>query len=900
MTNEDFILHYGTPRHSGRYPWGSGKDPYQRNRDFLSYVSEMRKQGLTDAEIAKGMGMNSKQLRAKYSIAKDEKRMADVSMAIRLKEKGYSNVAIGKRMGINESSVRSLLDPAIQKRSEATMATANFLKKNVDEKGFIDVGIGVEHYVTVGDSISGVSKTKLDTSIAMLEEKGYVVHTVKTEQLGTGKYTTIKVLCPPGTTWAEVQNNQSKIKSLTGWSDDGGYSWELPKPPVSIDSKRVMVKYKEDGGAEKDGVIELRRGVEDISLGDARYAQVRIAVDGSHYLKGMAVYSDDMPKGVDVIFNTNKDKSHSKLETMKEMKKIDGKVDPEDPFGATIKRQRMYVDKNGKTKQSAINIVNEEGDWESWKKTLSSQMLSKQSEQLAKKQLALRYDSKKAEYDEIMSLTNPTVRKKLLESFADSCDSSAVHLEAAALPRQASHVILPLKSLKDNEIYAPRYKDGERVVLIRYPHGGKFEIPELTVNNRNPEGKSIITNKAKDAVGINHKVAERLSGADFDGDTVLVIPNNKRGPYSVATKSPLKALEGFDPKTAYPGYKGMKVMDSRTKGQEMGKVSNLITDMTLHGATDSELAKAVRHSMVVIDAEKHKLNYKQSYLDNDIPQLKKKYQGGANKGASTIISRASGEVHPLSRRETIDPKTGKKVYIYKDNDTYTTKDGKVVRRKAPVSTQMAETENAFTLVSGGSRSKTTPMEVVYAEHANRLKALANKARKEAINTKAPKASPSAKETYKEEVSNLKAKLNRALKNAPLERQAQIIANASFKAKKEANPMMDKDDIKKEKNKSLERARAKVGASKKDVMIHITDREWEAIQAGAVSKTTLEKILNNTDEERIKELATPKQKIVMNSSRIARAKSMLNAGCTQAEVAEALGVSVSTLSRSLND
>ncbi len=897
---EDYILHYGTPRHSGRYPWGSGKDPYQRNANFLSYVSDMRKKGLTDAEIAKGIGMNSKQLRAKYSIAKDEKRMADVSMAIRLKEKGYSNVAIGKRMGINESSVRSLLDPAIQKRSEATMATANILKKNVDKKGFIDVGVGVEHYISVGDSISGVSRTKLDTSIAMLQEKGYVVHTVKTEQLGTGKYTTIKVLCPPGTTWAEVQNNQDKIKSLTGWTDDGGYSWELPKPPVSLDSKRVMVRYKEDGGAEKDGVIELRRGVEDISLGESRYAQVRIAVDGTHYLKGMAVYSDDMPKGIDVIFNTNKDKSHSKLETMKELKKTkDGNVDPEDPFGATIKRQRFYVDKNGKNKQSAINIVNEEGDWENWKKTLSSQMLSKQSEQLAKKQLALRYDSIKAEYDEISSLTNPVVRKKLLESFADSCDSSAVHLEAAALPRQASHVILPIKSLKDNEIYAPRYNDGERVVLIRYPHGGKFEIPELVVNNKNPEAKKVITNKAKDAVGINHKVAERLSGADFDGDTVLVIPNNKKGPYSVATKSALKQLEGFDPKTAYPGYKGMKVMDSVTKGREMGKVSNLITDMTLHGATDAELARAVKHSMVVIDAEKHKLNYKQSYIDNDIAQLKKKYQGGANKGASTLISRASAEVHPLSRRETVDPKTGKKVYIYKDNDTYTNKEGKVVRRKAPVSTQMAETDDAFTLVSGGSRSKTTPMEVVYAEHANKLKALANQARKEAINTKAPKASPSAKETYKEEVSSLKSKLNRALKNAPLERQAQIIANATFKAKKQSNPMMDKDDIKKEKNKALERARVRVGASKKDVMIEITDREWEAIQAGAVSKTTLTKILNNTDETRIKELATPRQTKSMSLSKISRAKAMLNAGCTQAEVAGVLGVSVSTLSKYVN-
>ena len=75
-----------------------------------------------------------------------------------------------------------------------------------------------------------------------------------------------------------------------------------------------MVRYADDVGSdgvkgiEKDGVIELRRGVEDLDLNGNRYAQVRILVDGTHYLKGMAVYSDDMPDGVDVVFNTNKKK----------------------------------------------------------------------------------------------------------------------------------------------------------------------------------------------------------------------------------------------------------------------------------------------------------------------------------------------------------------------------------------------------------------------------------------------------------------------------------------------------------------------------------------------------------------------------------------------------------------
>lgn len=60
--------------------------------------------------------------------------------------------------------------------------------------------------------------------------------------------------------------------------------------------------------------------------------------------------------------------------------------------------------------------------------------------------------------------------------------------------------------------------------------------------------------------------------------------------------------------------------------KQLDVVSNLITDMTIKGATDEELCRAVKHSMVVIDAVKHKLGYKQSEIDNDIESLKKKYQ----------------------------------------------------------------------------------------------------------------------------------------------------------------------------------------------------------------------------------------------------------------------------------
>lgn len=892
----DELMHYGTPRHSGRYPWGSGKNPYQRNANFIAYVKKLEKEGLSRKEIAKGMNMSLKQLRARLSVAKDDNRNADTAMAYRLKEKGYSNVAIGKRLGVGESTVRSLLDPAKQKRAEATRATAKALEDAISDGKYLDVGAGAEHFL-------GCSRTKLETALDYLEQRGYTVETIPVMQQGTGKYTTVKVLAPEGVTKNDIYKNKDLIKPPYIWSDDGGYTYQKPKKPVAVDSKRVQIRYAEQGGKEKDGVIELRRGVEDISLGDKRYAQVRINVDDTHYLKGMAVYSDDMPKGVDIVFNTNKHEGTPKKDVLKplEIDKETGKVDWENPFGATIReeRQRKYIDKDGKEKLSAINIVNWEGDWGSWRKNLSSQVLSKQAPALAKKQLAVSYDIKKAQYDEIMSLTNDVIKEKLLKSFADECDSSSVHLEAAALPRQATQVILPLTTLRNNEVYAPNFNDGDNVVLIRYPHAGTFEIPELKVNNRNKEGNKLISKNAKDAIGINSKVAEQLSGADFDGDFVLVIPNNRKGPMSIVgrssvkSSSPLLKLQDFDPKEAYPLPKGKKPMEKEDKGREMGKVSNLITDMTLGGAEDHEIAAAVRHSMVVIDAVKHKLDYKQSYIDNDIAKLQKRYQGKAGGGAATLISRAKSPAHPETRRERIDKETGAKIYLPKPSDTYISKKtGKVVHRTTK-STKMAETSDAMTLSSG------TPMEKIYGDHANKLKALANEARRQMVNLPTPKMSRSAKETYAKEVETLKSKVRIAEMNAPKERQAQSLASVEIKAKRQANPDMDSDELKKLRSQALTRARDRVGANKKDVMVEVTDREWEAIQAGAVSATTLRKILNNTDEDKLKQRAMPKDKPKMDSSRIARAKSMLNAGCTQAEVAELLGVSVSTLSRALN-
>lgn len=875
MTDELELMHIGTKRHSGRYPWGSGENPNQRNKSFLNYVDELKKKGLSETEIAKGLDMSTTQLRALKSIAKDETRKADASQALKLSEKGYSNVAIGERMGINESSVRALLNPAMSERRNITTTTAEMLKEQVKKHKYLDVGEGTENYI-------GVSQTRLKTSLEMLKEEGYRVDTLKVMQLGTGNYTKFKILSAPGTTYSELVKNKDKIRAITEYSNDGGRSFLGLRPPTNVSSKKIQIAYSEDGGTLKDGVIELRPGVKDLDMGGARYAQVRIAVDGTHYLKGMAVYANDLPDGVDIRFNTNKSKKDaaSKLDVMKPMKD-----DPDNPFGASIKPGGQ---------RGALNIISEEGDWYKWSGNLSSQMLSKQPHSLAKKQLDITYDIKRTEYDDIMKLTNPTVRKKLLESFSDDADASAVHLKAIGLPRTKSHVILPFPKMKETEVYAPQFKDGEKVVLIRHPHGGKFEIPELVVNNKNREARTIL-GRAADAIGINPKVAERLSGADFDGDTVLVIPNNSG---AVKSQPALKSLIDFDPRTAYPSYPGMKTM--KNTQTEMGLVSNLITDMTIRGANTSEIARAVKHSMVVIDAEKHGLNYKQSAIDNGIAELKKKYQTnpvtGKSGGATTLVSRASSvtrvparKARPASMGGAIDVKTGEKKYV-PTGETYVNKAGETVVKQLK-SSKMAETKDAFTLSSG------TQIEEVYATHANKLKALANDARKSAVNTKAVPYSPSAKQAYAAEVSSLNSKLNIAKKNAPLERQAQLLANTIVSAKRQAKPSMDGDELKKIKGQALQEARLRTGAGKK--MIKIEPKEWEAIQSGAISASKLEDILNNTDLDLVKQLATPRTANVMTPAKTARAQSMLAAGYAQSDIASALGVPISTLNSSLN-
>ena len=987
--NEE-LFHYGTKFHSGRYPYGSGDDPYQHGGDFLSRVEKLRKEGWkeTAENVKKEFGISLEDYRNEKAWANYTRRVQDIAKAKSLKEKGLGNSAIAREMGLpNESSVRSLLNPNSEAKMLAAKQTADFLKAQVDAKGMIDVGKDVERYINVGEGTErqlNISRTKLDQALYALEAEGYVIHQGRVEQpTNRGNWTTQMVLCPPGTPHSAIYE-LDKIHTIADYksSDDGATFQKKFTYPESLDSKRLMVRYADDVGAdgfkgiEKDGIIELRRGVDDLSLSGTKYAQVRILVDGTHYLKGMAVYSDNMPDGVDVVFNTNKTKDVPALGPKDNTVLKTIKNDPENPFGSIIKDadkggQYWYDGADGEKKLGLINKKSDEGDWSEWADALPSQFLSKQSLPLAKRQLNLAANDREEEFRRICEINNPTIKKHLLQSFADDCDGAAVNLKAAALPQQKYHVIVPINSLKDTEVYAPDYKDGTKLALVRYPHGGTFEIPVLTVNNKNKLGQKILGKDINDGVGITSKIAEQLSGADFDGDTVMCIPTDY-GNVKISRTRPLKQLKGFDPKVEYATKRGedgkyyndlgdeVKLMTKRGTQMEMGIISNLITDMTLSGgATDDEKARAVKHSMVVIDAEKHKLDYKRSEIENDIASLKKKYQvtvreDGTIKegGASTIISRAKSEQRVDKRRgqATIDPETGKKTYklanaddLYyvdssRDNNTgivtlrtssgkkitydsndpvavekykpvrkfnedgtvsYTNKAGDLsyrVLKRQQTSTKMAETDDAYTLVSAAKH----PMEVLYADYANRMKALANQARKEMVTTGRIERNPSAAKTYQAEVDSLMVRLNEAEKNSVRERQAARLANAEVKRKQEANPGMDKSDIRKESQKAMSRYRSEVGAvSRRNRNIKISDREWEAIQAGAISENKLKRILANADIDELRQRATPRDTKTISTAKATRIQNMSASGnYTIAEIANQLGLSTSTVQKYL--
>ena len=908
---ETTLAHYGTKRHSGRYPWGSGDNPYQRSGDFLARVEELKKSGkkereildIINSELPKEYQLGTTEFRVAQQRAKHDRWQLQYDSARSLRDDGLGYTEIGRRLGLSESTVRSMLNATSSEKKFRAENISKVLKEEVDKKGMIDISEGVSNAL-------GVSDGQLDEAAYILEaEYGYLRYGVGVKDpTNNRQQTNITVLAKPEFDQSYAYKHQSEIQSVKDYhSDDGGATFRKLQPPSSLDSSRVTVRYGDEGGKDKDGVIEIRRGVKDLDLGRSHYAQVRIMVDNSHYLKGMAVYSDDIPEGKDIVFNTNKESATPMMGSKDNTVLKPIKKDPENPFGAAISAdgQSEYTGTDGKKHLSPINKLKEEGDWDTMSRTVSSQFLSKQPAKLIERQLDLTVKDYQAEYDEIMSYENPAIRRKLLTDFADRCDGNAMTLKAMAFPGQTGKVILPLTGIKDTECYCPTYENGTKLALIRYPHAGTFEIPIVTVNNRNPSGKKNLDN-VQDAIGINSKVAERLSGADFDGDTVTCIPVTSKTP--IKSTPALKELKDFDPKVEYAVPEGnpnhVKLMTKDETQKQMGVISNLITDMTLRGAPESDIARAVKHSMVVIDAEKHGLDYKRSERENGIQELKQKWQirvdeDGNEKygGASTLLSRRKQVVKVPERKggARINPETGEKMYKTSGRTYIDPKTGKLTEATIDVS-RISITSDVRTLSSG------TTEENLYADFSNQLKSLANQARLSVLSAGRSEYSPSAAKKYEEQVRSIDEKLDKVALNKPKERKAKIIANANIKAKIQSqglDPKKDKKEIRKISSVEMERARNAVSANSSGTKIKFTDEEWEAILRGAISDSKLTRVLNATDSEEYVKRALPKTSSSISDAKKAKAQAMLDSGYTYREIADAVGVPLSTIYDALN-
>ena len=873
MNLDEYLIHKGIPHqgntpHSGRYAWGSGENSYQRATSWSDTVAKHRKNGLTDTQIAAKLGITTTDFRARNTISKQQIRLHNISRIQELADKGLGSIEISRQTGIPESTVRMNMDTSVKQKVNRMEQVKSDLKSLIKENPYLDVGLGAAQQL-------GINENMLKRAVQQIEDDGYHMHKVYVKNAtNDDHWVEMKVLTKEPNPDI-VREHKHEIKPPNLYKTEDGTTKLGLRPIEHLDWKRVGIRYDEQGGTDKDGVMELRPGVKDLDLGNSKYAQVRIGVGGTHYLKGMAVYGDpkDFPKGVDVIFNTNKKQGTPKEDVLKKLKD-----DPDNPFGAQIKP-------NGQ--KGAINKVNEEGDWGTWSKTLSSQFVSKQPPILVKGRIQKTYEKLQKEFDEIANLNNPVVRRVMMADFANGLTTKRHNLKLTGFDRMRGQVLLPLSGIKANEIYAPNFKNGEKVVLVRYPHGGIFELPELTVNNKLGNGPAKFMKGAKDAVGIDSSVASKLSGADFDGDTVMVIPNNKNG---IKTSRSLKELKNFDTNQYYSPDKNILKRDSKgnwtIKQKTMGEVSNLITDMTLKGATQSEIARAVKHSMVVIDAEKHNLDYKRSERENDIPALKKKYQdhydvisGTIKNGASTLISRSKTEhrtletwykdrtPEELAANPRLAPKIKKTKTISTDHVVEMVKDAK-------------------TLGSG------TPIENMYGDYINALGKMRDKANKVVESSPNLVVNKEAKLKYRDQVQSLQYKLNTALANSPRERQAQLIANKVIAEKRD--PDMQKDQLKKLKQQAIAAARIQTGADGAKTRINIEDDEWKAIQSGAVSTKMLTDILRFANTDRVKQLATPREEKALSLSNASRAKTMIRNGHSYADVAEALGVSISTI------
>lgn len=135
---------------------------------WLKHAGEFKEQGQTEAEVAASMGCASvtdyRATRARYKNDLRDEEFAEVLETL---------------------------------RTETT------------DTSFLDVGVGASQRL-------GITQARLRTALAVLKEEGYVVYMTLAEPKGLSmdNKAAVKVLCPPGTAYADVVANKQHISPV--------------------------------------------------------------------------------------------------------------------------------------------------------------------------------------------------------------------------------------------------------------------------------------------------------------------------------------------------------------------------------------------------------------------------------------------------------------------------------------------------------------------------------------------------------------------------------------------------------------------------------------------------------------------------------------------------------------
>ena len=244
------------------------KNHFQSQGFVLISIPDIREEGRTETQIANELGLTTTQLRNAITYARKEEREYNREQVAGMKEAGLSNVEIGQRLGISEGTVRNYISDNKSSKATSEQQLDNIekaLSDSLKQTGHLDVGVGVERQL-------GVSRTKFNAVVNQMVENGDLyIHNIQIQRLNDPtKYTIVKVLSTEPD-YLKVLKDSTNIGNLEYFSDDKALeSAKRFETPQMVDLNRIKIRYQEDGGADLDGLIEIRKGTEDLDLGNSQ------------------------------------------------------------------------------------------------------------------------------------------------------------------------------------------------------------------------------------------------------------------------------------------------------------------------------------------------------------------------------------------------------------------------------------------------------------------------------------------------------------------------------------------------------------------------------------------------------------------------------------------------------